>query len=169
VAARPVGLLREGRRGAGGAGPVCRSAAGYRDSLGITERLAAVDPSNPEWQRDLSILYGKVGDVLMVQSKLDEALKAYRDSLAIRERLAVAGPSNPEWQRDLAVSYSKIGSVYLRLDKPADALTALRRGRDIIAELVSIARNNTEWKKELDWFDGQIAEAEAQSQEAGKH
>ena len=32
--------------------------------------------------------YDKVGDVLVAQGKLDEALKAYRDSLAIRERLA---------------------------------------------------------------------------------
>jgi hypothetical protein len=27
----------------------------YRDSLAIAERLAAADPSNTRWQRDLSI------------------------------------------------------------------------------------------------------------------
>ena len=54
-------------------------------------------PSTPaihEWQRDLSVSLRKIGDVLLAQGKLDEALKAYRDSLAIRERLAAADPSN---------------------------------------------------------------------------
>jgi hypothetical protein len=52
-----------------------------------------------ERQRDLSVMYGKVGDVLVAQGKLDEALKAYRDGLAIRERLAAADRSNNRWQR----------------------------------------------------------------------
>jgi hypothetical protein len=56
-------------------------------------RLAAADPSNTEWQRDLSIIYERVGAVLMAQGKRDEAVKAYRDSLAIRERLAAADRS----------------------------------------------------------------------------
>ena len=64
----------------------------YRDSLAIRERLAAADRSNTEWQRDLSISYEKVGDVLKAQGKLDDALTAYRDSLAIRERLIAADP-----------------------------------------------------------------------------
>ena len=66
----------------------------YRDSLAIRERLAAADPSNTQWQRDLSVSYNRVGDVLKAQGKLEEALKAYRDSLAIIERLAAADPSN---------------------------------------------------------------------------
>ena len=55
--------------------------------------------------------YNKVGDVLVAQGKLDEALKSYRDSLAIGERLAKADPSNTGWQRDLSVSYNKVGDV----------------------------------------------------------
>jgi hypothetical protein len=34
--------------------------------------------------------YEKVGDELLAQGKLEEALKSYRDSLAIRERVAAA-------------------------------------------------------------------------------
>jgi hypothetical protein len=46
--------------------------------------------------------YERVGDVLVAQGKLDEALKAYRDGLAIRERLAAAvgaslrSPTSPD-------------------------------------------------------------------------
>ena len=34
----------------------------YRDSLAIAERLAAADPSNAEWQRDLSVSYEKIAE-----------------------------------------------------------------------------------------------------------
>jgi hypothetical protein len=39
----------------------------YRDGLAITERLTAADPSNAQWQHDLSISYEHVGDVLEAQ------------------------------------------------------------------------------------------------------
>ncbi len=45
----------------------------YRDSLAIRERLVAADRSNTQWQRDLSVSYDKVGNVLEAQGKLDEA------------------------------------------------------------------------------------------------
>jgi hypothetical protein len=48
----------------------------YRDGLTIRERLAGADRSNTQWQRDLSVSYTKVGDVLVAQGKLDEALTA---------------------------------------------------------------------------------------------
>jgi hypothetical protein len=39
--------------------------AAYRACLAIRERLAAADPSNAGWQRDLSVSQNKVGDVLL--------------------------------------------------------------------------------------------------------
>jgi tetratricopeptide (TPR) repeat protein len=98
----------------------------YRDSLAIRERLAAADPSNTEWQRDLSVSYDKIGNVLVAQGKLDEALKAYRDSFAIRERLAANDPGNTLWQRDLSVSYHKIGNVLAAQGRLDEALKAYR-------------------------------------------
>ena len=68
-----------------------------------------VDPDNADWQRDLSVSYNKVGDVLVEQGNLTEALKSHRDSLTIAERLAKADPNNAGWQRDLSVSYNKVG------------------------------------------------------------
>ena len=69
--------------------------------------MTKVDPSNAKWQRDLSVSYDKVGDVLQAQGDLAAALKAYHDSSAIAERLAKADPSNANWQSDFAISYVK--------------------------------------------------------------
>jgi len=83
----------------------------YRDSLTIRERLAAADPSNARWQRELAVLYGNVGVVLQAQGNLPDALKAYRDGLTIKERLAKTDPGNTGWQSDLAFSYNLVGNV----------------------------------------------------------
>jgi hypothetical protein len=41
------------------------------------DRLAKSDPGNAGWQRDLSVSYEKIGDVLVAQGNLPEALKSY--------------------------------------------------------------------------------------------
>ena len=81
----------------------------YRGQLANMQRLVAVDRSNMQWQRDLSISYIKVGDVLMDEDKLDEAIAAYRDSLAICERLVAADNGNTLWESDLSLSYGRVG------------------------------------------------------------
>jgi len=47
------------------------------------------------------VSYNKIGDVLVAQGNLPEALKSFRDGLAIRDRLAKADPGNAGWQFDL--------------------------------------------------------------------
>ena len=61
--------------------------------LAIRERLAKSDPDNAGWQRDLSVSYERIGDALVAQGRLPEALQSYRDGLAISERLAKSNPS----------------------------------------------------------------------------
>jgi tetratricopeptide (TPR) repeat protein/pimeloyl-ACP methyl ester carboxylesterase len=85
----------------------------YSDSLAIAERLAASDPGNAGWQRELSVSYEKVGNVQVAQGDLKAALKSYSDSLAIFERLAASDPGNAGWQRDLSVSNERLGDVFV--------------------------------------------------------
>ena len=79
--------------------------------MAVAERLAQSDPSNAGWQRDLSVSHEKLGDVLLAQGNLGEALEAYRESMAIRERLAQNDRSNAGWQRDLVFSHYKLAGV----------------------------------------------------------
>jgi hypothetical protein len=60
----------------------------------IFERLAKADPSNADWQRDLSVVHSKIGGVQQAQGDLAAALTSYQASLAIAERLTKADPSN---------------------------------------------------------------------------
>ena len=85
-----------------GLGEEARTA--YLHSLALTERLAAQDPSNAAWQRDLSVAHSRLGDVYRSLGLGEEARTAYLHSLALTERLAAQDPNNAAWQRDLVAS-----------------------------------------------------------------
>jgi tetratricopeptide (TPR) repeat protein len=122
----------------------------YRGSLEVRERLAARDPENAGWQRDLSASYGKIGDVLKLEGIFSEALQAYRTGFETRERLAAKEPDNAERQRDLSVSYDKIGNVHQAkgdLDGALQAFISAKKFNTLLANgnLESIA----DWEKDL--------------------
>ena len=75
LAARSLRLLRQSGRCARGARQPAEALKSFRDSLAIEDRLAKADPNNAGWQRDLSVSYNKVGDVLVAQGNLPEALE----------------------------------------------------------------------------------------------
>ena len=91
-------------------GKLAEALKSFKDGLAIGDRLAKADPNNAGWQRDLSVSYDKVGDVLVAQGNLAEALKPSR-TVSQSHRLAKADPNNAGWQRDLSVSYNKVGDV----------------------------------------------------------
>ena len=74
LAARSLGLLRKDRRWLVAQGNLPEALKSFRDSLAITDRLAKADPGNAGWQRDLSVSYDRVGDVLVAQGNPPEAL-----------------------------------------------------------------------------------------------
>lgn len=78
---------------------------------GQCQRLAQADPSNTEWQRDLSISHEKIGGVRLAQGDVPGALATFSESLSIRQRLAQADPSNTQWQRDLSLIRDVIDSL----------------------------------------------------------
>jgi hypothetical protein len=104
------------------------------------------------------VSYNKVGDVLVDQGNLPEALKSFRDGLAIADRLAKADPGNAGWQRDLSVLYSNLAGAFRKMGDNAMALDALRQGRTIMLRLTSLSPDNAVWKGDLARFDEQIAE-----------
>ena len=91
----------------------------YRAGLAIAERLAALDPSNADWQRDLSVSHDKIGDCRMARGDRDAAL----------ERLSRrASRSGSAWPRSIpatpagsATSRSSLNKIGDAADGPGDA------------------------------------------------
>ena len=82
-------------------------ATAYQAALDIAGRLAAADPANTGWQRDLSISHNKLGDVAVAAGDLAAARDRYQAALDIRVKLAAADPANTGWQRDLSISHEQ--------------------------------------------------------------
>ena len=55
----------------------------HRQLLARHERLAATDPTNAGFQRDLSVSYNKLGDLMVAVGNGTEAERFFRDGLAI--------------------------------------------------------------------------------------
>ncbi len=130
-------------------GNLAAALAAYRESLKISERLTASDPSNAAWQRRLATSHDEVGEVLRAQGDLAAAAAAFRASQTIRAQLTASDPSNAIWQRDLAVGHSKVGDVLQIQRDLAAALVAYRACLTISEQLTTSDPTNAGWQRDL--------------------
>ena len=67
----------------------------YQDSLDIAEKLAAQDPSNSEWQRDLIVSNVKLAEVADQAGNAMEARQRYQAALNVAMDLHGSGRLAP--------------------------------------------------------------------------
>jgi len=123
----------------------------------LGQRLASLNSALEDANAQLAVSYTKVGDVLMTQGNLAEALKSYRDGLVVADRVAKANPGNADWQRDLAISQGRVGVLLAKQGDVAHALDMLQQGRAVVARLVQQLPTNAQLSKDLAAFDDNIA------------
>jgi CHAT domain-containing protein len=107
-------------------------------AVAIDERLAAEDSENTSRQRELSVAYDSLGDVLKADGHSDEALAVYSKALAIQEALALKDPANTLWQRDLATTLNSVALRYLADHQLDQALSTSARAVELMIKLLSI-------------------------------
>jgi tetratricopeptide (TPR) repeat protein len=120
--------------------------------LKISAKLAAADPSNAQWQRDLSLSWERIGTVRQAQGDLTGAAQAYDDARTITAKLAAADPSNAQWQRDLAVSWSQLGEVRQAQGDLAGALKNYEESLAIRQRLLDQAPDDTQRRLDLSYI-----------------
>ena len=101
------------------------------------------------WLRGLSVSQDKIGNVLLGQGNLSDALESYRQAMAVSERLALSDPSNTGWQRDLSVSFNKIGDVLSGQGNLGDALEYYRQSMAVRKRLALSDPSNAAWQRDL--------------------
>jgi tetratricopeptide (TPR) repeat protein len=112
----------------------------FRSSIASSQLMLATG-----WQRDLSISYGLIGDVRMLQDKFADALKSYRDEFDVKDRLLKAAPDNIGRQRDIAVAHSHLGDAYTKQGDNKHAIDNYRLALAIMEGLASIDPKNQHW------------------------
>ena len=130
-------------------GDTAKQAARALDARQLLVELSAERLNNTEYLGALAAAQIEVGDVLVAQGNLPEALSSLRDALAIRERLAESDPLNTAWQRDLSVSHNRIGDVLVGQGHLAEALGSFRDGFAIAERLAKSDLGNARWQHDL--------------------
>ena len=120
------------------AGDVARAAGdlgaardAYQEGLGIRRALAEADPSNAEWQRDLSVSLERLGDVALAAGDLGAARDAYQEGLGIARALAARDALDMRFMGNVALLAKRLAEV---LEAQGEDGSALR------AEATTVAR-----------------------------
>ncbi|MHC4273274.1 MAG: protein kinase domain-containing protein [Planctomycetota bacterium] len=94
----------------------------YDESLKIGRELAAEEPHNTKFQRDLSVVYNRVGDLLRMTGEYDLAIARHEEALRVRTRLLEQDPANSRYRRDIGVCHLFLGQALLEDDRPQRAV-----------------------------------------------
>src|SRR5262249_11617578 len=106
----------------------------YERSRRIREQLAESDPTNLTAQRDLALIYDRIGNLYTTDERYEEALDVYRKSLAIRQKAAAVDQGNPSAKRDVAISHNLVATTLSLLDRIDDAKLQWRAGLAVVED-----------------------------------
>lgn len=93
----------------------------------LFEGLAQSKPQDPAARRDLALVFGRIGQVLMQEARQPrEALPHYLRASDIAESLLRENPLGAEIQRASSFVHSTLAEIYNELQEPETALTHAR-------------------------------------------
>jgi tetratricopeptide (TPR) repeat protein len=101
-----------------------RALAALESGRTLFENLAKSQPNDPAARRDLALVFGRIGQVLMQEARQPrEALPYYLRASDIAEGLLRENPLSAEIQRASSFIHSTLAEIYNELHEPETALT----------------------------------------------
>ena len=131
----------------------------FTEGKDIRDRLAAADPGNAQWQRDLSVSWERLASVREQLQDRPAAAAAWREALAVSARLARDFPDSVAMQTTQVVH---LAGVARHLD-PADptaraeAVAMLDRALAILRPLAEAGRLDADRQGWIAWIEQQRA------------
>ncbi len=86
----------------------------YRKAQSIHDRLTNTDTGNPEWQRTLAIIHGKISMVLEAQDNVDEAVQECDTAIEICKFLIEKDPDNIQWKSEFSAIFFQYSDLLLK-------------------------------------------------------
>ncbi|HPI60432.1 hypothetical protein, partial [Zoogloea sp.] len=120
------------------------------------EKLARAEPQRADYQRDLSVSYNKLGDLMTALGNGDDAQRYFQQALNIAEKLARAEPQRADYQRDLVISLMRMADVDAQRTE-----TYLEQGLSILEALKRSGRQVAQRDEMMAWLEGRLAEVRA--------
>ena len=120
-----------------------------REVVQILEMRTKAEPNRADYQRDLSVSYNQLGDLVGSLGQGEQAQGYFEKSLAIGERLAAAEPNRADYQRDLSLSYNKLGDVLGSLGQGDEAQGYFEKSLAIRERLAAAEPNHADYQRDL--------------------
>ena len=76
----------------------------FQKGLEVKRALAKADPNDLQAQRDLAVMYNRLGDLHLRLGAAYKRLKVYQKVLALSQAMATADPNDARAKNDIAVS-----------------------------------------------------------------
>ena len=114
--------------------------------VAIMQLLVEKDADNRQYQRDLSILLGRLAYLERISGRLVQAEAQYARAMKLDEALMNAHPDDAEAVRDLAVTLFQLGRVYQAAEVPASAQMAFESALTYRTRLVAEYPDNLAWR-----------------------
>jgi len=111
--------------------------------------LARLSSDRAGWEAERAEIMTSMGEVRLVQGRLDDAEKLHADALALFGELKVAEPRESLWARRAAATEQAIARVLEARGLLDDALAMHRRALGEIKDLVDARPNDREARREL--------------------
>jgi tetratricopeptide (TPR) repeat protein len=118
-----------------------------RQAIAEYERLAALEPGNPEWRRGLELGHDRAADLL----------EALQDP---------AGAVDVQRQREVAAGHARLGKTHEQAQDAAGALDCYRKARQLAREWTDRAPEDGALLDELAWAWERLAALEAEAAES---
>ncbi|MBZ2176915.1 MAG: protein kinase [Acidobacteria bacterium] len=110
--------------------------ASLRQARDLFDQQLHHDPHNPMAQRDAALAYQALGNSLLADNQIVQAVEHYRRSLQLAQQWQAADITNLYAHQLLAAAHVKLSQALPKLAAPADALASLRRAVTLLDDLV---------------------------------
>jgi serine/threonine protein kinase/tetratricopeptide (TPR) repeat protein len=130
----------------------------FQQSVEVAEKVVKQAPADTTWQRNLSVIYGRLGLVEFLQGDLTGAKGQSQPALQIALKLATLDPSNSLWQHDLIVSYNRLGTVLLAQGDLSGANGQFQRSLEIALKVANQDPSNSLWQRDLGLVYGKLGD-----------
>lgn len=110
--------------------------AAYEHARQMYAALAAGEPTESEWRRQLAACQNNIAHVRKKMGDATAALSLSQEALVVRQQIARDQPASVEAQHELARAYNMVGAAHHDRGELAEALRAYDQSRTIRRQLV---------------------------------
>jgi tetratricopeptide (TPR) repeat protein len=118
----------------------------FQGALGPMEKLAAVDPANQTYQKELSTVLAWIADAQRSLGSLDAAIAVRERQVALLDRAVASGATDVQFRQELIPAHQALGILLTSRGQSQQGIEQLRSAVAGADRLVPVEPGNSYWK-----------------------